>query len=100
MLHDDIAETVLMNVLRGDIARLGWCTATSTGAEGTITRSKPFKYTYEKEIVKYAYFKKLDYFSTECMYSPNAYWHYAKAFLKDLGINPTQCYHRHHSLWR
>ena len=29
--------------------------------------------TYEKEIVMYAYFKKLDYFSTECIYSPNAY---------------------------
>ena len=36
-------------------------------------RCKPFKYTYEKEIVMYAYFKKLDYFSTECIYSPNAY---------------------------
>ena len=37
------------------------------------SRCKPFKYTYEKEIVMYAYFKKLDYFSTECIYSPNAY---------------------------
>ena len=43
------------------------------GTEGSIPRSKPFKYTYEKEIVMYAYFKKLDYFSTECIYSPNAY---------------------------
>ena len=87
---DDIAETVLMNVLRGDIARLGRCTAISTGAEGTIPRSKPFKYTYEKEIVMYAYFKKLDYFSTECIYSPNAYRGYARAFLKDLeSIRPS-----------
>jgi cytoplasmic tRNA 2-thiolation protein 1 len=93
---DDIAETVLMNVLRGDIARLGRCTAISThhldktsGAEEeeaftTVPRSKPFKYTYEKEIVMYAYFKKLDYFSTECIYSPNAYRGHARAFLKDL----------------
>jgi hypothetical protein len=28
---------------------------------------------YEKEIVMYAHFKKLDYFSTECIYSPHAY---------------------------
>ena len=34
---DDIAETVLMNILRGDIARLGRCTAITTGAEGAIT---------------------------------------------------------------
>nr|XP_053650347.1 cytoplasmic tRNA 2-thiolation protein 1-like isoform X4 [Cherax quadricarinatus] len=87
---DDIAETVLMNILRGDIARLQRCTAIVTGSEGAIPRSKPFKYTYEKEIVMYAYFKKLDYFSTECIYSPNAYRGYARAFLKDLEkIRPT-----------
>ncbi|KAF8900035.1 cytoplasmic tRNA 2-thiolation protein 1 [Mucidula mucida] len=62
---DDIAETVLMNIMRGDIARLGRCTSIVTQGEDTIKRSKPFKYAYEKEIVMYAYFKKLDYFSTE-----------------------------------
>ncbi|XP_029443246.1 zinc finger protein 271-like isoform X2 [Rhinatrema bivittatum] len=81
---DDIAETVLMNVLRGDIARLRRCTAVATGSEGAIPRCKPLKYAYEKEIVLYAYFKKLDYFSTECVYSPNAYRGHARAFLKDL----------------
>lgn len=81
---DDIAETVIMNILRGDIARLGRCTAISTGSEGMISRSKPFKFTYEKEIVMYAHFKKLDYFTTECIYSPNAYRGHARTFLKDL----------------
>lgn len=33
---------------------------------------------------RYAYFKKLDYFSTECIYSPNAYRGYARTYLKDL----------------
>lgn len=68
---DDIAETVLMNILRGDVARLQRCTAVTTCSEDTIKRSKPFKYAYEKEIVMYAYFKKLTYFSTECIYSPD-----------------------------
>ncbi|KAI8972081.1 hypothetical protein BDB01DRAFT_845180 [Pilobolus umbonatus] len=87
---DDIAETVLMNIFRGDIARLGRCTEIVTQGESQIKRSKPFKYTYEKEIVMYAYFKKLDYFSTECIYSPNAYRGYARTFLKDLeSIRPT-----------
>ncbi|KAF6762497.1 cytoplasmic tRNA 2-thiolation protein 1 [Ephemerocybe angulata] len=81
---DDIAETVLMNIMRGDIARLGRCTAICTQGDDTIRRSKPFKYAYEKEIVMYAYFKKLDYFSTECIYSPDAYRGHARAFLKDL----------------
>lgn len=83
---DDIAETVLMNILRGDSARLGRCTEikTSGGTDDAIPRVKPLKYTYEKEIVMYAYFKKLVYFSTECIYSPNAYRGHARAFLKDL----------------
>ena len=82
---DDIAETVLMNVLRGDFARLGRCVSAVTGGEfgrvrekdvcvrtasqpptpnvthaasGDLPRVKPFKRAYEKEIVMYAYFKK------------------------------------------
>jgi len=87
---DDIAETVLLNLLRGDISRLARCTSITTGTEGSLPRSKPFKYTYEKEIVMYAYFKKLDYFSTECVYSPNAYRGHARDFLKDLeSIRPS-----------
>ncbi|XP_053208257.1 cytoplasmic tRNA 2-thiolation protein 1-like [Panonychus citri] len=86
---DDIAETILMNVLRGDIARLKRCTAIKTGSgenseENVIPRCKPFKYTYEKEIVMYAYFKKLHYFSTECIYAPNAYRGHVRSYLKDL----------------
>ncbi|XP_049853047.1 cytoplasmic tRNA 2-thiolation protein 1 [Schistocerca gregaria] len=81
---DDIAETVLMNILRGDIARLQRCTAIITANEDAIPRCKPLKYAYEKEIVMYAYFKRLHYFSTECVYSPNAYRGYARTFLKDL----------------
>jgi cytoplasmic tRNA 2-thiolation protein 1 len=81
---DDIAETVIMNILRGDIARLQRCTAITTASDDMISRCKPFKYTYEKEIVMYAYFKKLDYFSTECIYSPNAYRGYARAYIKDV----------------
>lgn len=46
-----------------------------------IARVKPLKYTYEKEIVMYAHFKKLVYFSTECIFAPNAYRGHARAFL-------------------
>ncbi|KAI9329278.1 hypothetical protein BDR26DRAFT_1011836 [Obelidium mucronatum] len=92
---DDVAETVLMNLFRGDFARLTRCTQITTQtietsdeaaptAPLTIPRSKPFKYTYEKEIVMYAYFLQLDYFSTECTYSVEAYRGYARVFLKDL----------------
>lgn len=81
---DDIAETVLMNMLRGDIARLVRCTEIRTGGADTISRVKPLKYTYEKEIVMYAYHRRLVYFSTECVFAPNAYRGHARALLKDL----------------
>lgn len=32
----------------------------------------------------YAYFKKLIYFSTECIFAPNAYRGHARTLLKDL----------------
>ena len=81
---DDIAETVLLNLLRSDVPRLGRCASAMTGDECSLPRVKPFKYTYEKEIVMYAYFKKLDYFSTECKYSPFAARGLAREFVKDL----------------
>ncbi|RVW50970.1 Cytoplasmic tRNA 2-thiolation protein 1 [Vitis vinifera] len=81
---DDIAETVLLNILRGDIARLSRCTSIITGEDGPIPRCKPFKYTYEKEIVIYPYsFVVVEFFVT-CIYSPNAYRGFAREFIKDL----------------
>ncbi|CAI5458200.1 unnamed protein product [Closterium sp. Yama58-4] len=71
---DDFAETVLLNLLRGDVARLSRCAAITTGEDSALPRSKP----------TYAHFKKLDYFSTECIYSPDAYRGFAREFIKDL----------------
>lgn len=95
---DDVAETVLMNLLRGDLPRLSRATSivTSTpSAKATQTangevnftnvkRSKPLMYAYEKEIVMYAHHKKLDYFSTECIYSPEAFRGSARTLIKNL----------------
>jgi cytoplasmic tRNA 2-thiolation protein 1 len=90
---DDVAETVLMNLLRGDLPRLSRTTsiitstpsASSDPASNTnIKRSKPLKYAYEKEIVLYAHHKNLDYFSTECIYSPEAFRGSARALIKNL----------------
>jgi len=83
---DDVAETVLLNLLRGDVARLSRTASAITGGDeiGGLTRVKPFKYSYEKEIVMYAYFKRLDYFSTECIYAPFAARGFARDFVKDL----------------
>lgn len=82
---DDVAETVMMNLLRGDLPRLARATSIVTSsAASEIKRSKPLKYAYEKEIVLYAHHKKLDYFTTECIYSPEAFRGSARTLIKDL----------------
>ncbi|KYO34930.1 trypsin-3-like [Alligator mississippiensis] len=86
---DDVAETVLMNFLRGDVARLRRGTLAApeeaeSSQDGAVPRCKPLRHAYEKEIVLYAYFLGLDYFSTECRYAPHAYRGHARTLLKDL----------------
>lgn len=88
---DDMAETIVLNLLRGDYSRLVRCTSPISqrqmNEDGTILslpRAKPFKYSYQKEIVLYAFHKKLLYFSTECTYSPGAYRGHARTFIKEL----------------
>lgn len=81
---DDLAETVLMNMLRGDYHRLVKSVDIISGIDGDMPRVKPFKYTYEKEIVMYAHYKKLVYHSTECIYSPNAYRGHVRELIKEL----------------
>lgn len=49
-----------------------------------VKRSKPLKYAYEKEIVLYAHHRNLDYFTTECIYSPEAFRGSARALIKNL----------------
>lgn len=79
-----------MNILRGDANRLCSCVDVISGRDSDLPRAKPFKYTYEKEIVMYAYHKKLDYFATECIYAPNAYRGHARELIKNLeAINPS-----------
>ena len=104
---DDAAETVLMNLLRGDVARLRRCAAATTGGGGggggggdaqppapringaLPRRVKPFKHAYEKDIVLYAYHAGIPYFSTECVYAPDAYRGHARELIKELEVaNP------------
>lgn len=81
-------------MLRGDLPRLSRATSIVTAAPAAaagpaahganVKRSKPLKYAYEKEIVLYAHHKALDYFSTECVYSPEAFRGSARALVKSL----------------
>lgn len=89
---NDMAETLLMNLLRGDIRRIeNSCSITTCSKDSQVKRSKPFKYAYQKDIVLYAHFKKLDYFSTECSYSKEAFRGTVRNLLNSLEYNDPLC---------
>lgn len=77
---------MIVAVTTHSACRLKRCTSAITGEGSSLPRVKPFKYTYEKEIVMYAYYKKLDFFSTECIYAPHAARGLAREYVKDLEL--------------
>lgn len=83
---DDTAETLIMNYLRGDIHRLLRSTQPVTGneAQEITPRCKPLLNVYEKEIVMYAFYKDLPYFSTECKYASGAFRGTTRTYIKTL----------------
>ncbi|SOV12250.1 PP-loop family protein, putative [Plasmodium gaboni] len=58
----------------------------SNGNSFFLPRLKPLMWCYEKEIVLYAFHLKLDYFSTECTYSPNSFRGNLRCFIKDIEL--------------
>uniref|UniRef100_A0A2K6DSI4 Uncharacterized protein n=1 Tax=Macaca nemestrina TaxID=9545 RepID=A0A2K6DSI4_MACNE len=71
---DDMAETLLMNFLRGDAGRL----------RDALPRCRPLQFASQKEVVLYAHFRRLDYFSEECVYAPEAFRGHSRDPLKRL----------------
>jgi uncharacterized protein (TIGR00269 family) len=63
---DDEAQTILMNILRGDLERL---MRLRNETEGFVPRIKPLRRISEMELAMYAYLKGYSFQSTECPYS-------------------------------
>lgn len=80
---DDMAETVLMNFLRGDAGRLARGGVLGSTGEGcALPRCRPLQFASQKEVVLYAHFRHLRYFSEECVYAPEAFRGHARDLLK------------------
>lgn len=95
---DDISETVLLNVLRGDVTRFGRSVDIKTdGIDNKLAgssiapRIKPFALTNQKEIVFYSHFLDLKYYAVECPYAIQAFRRFPRQYLvekqqKDPGL--------------
>ncbi|CCF75941.1 cytoplasmic tRNA 2-thiolation protein 1 [Babesia microti strain RI] len=85
---DDVAETLLLNLFRGDSLKLVQQSSLLNNVDG-ITRIKPLFKCAQKEIVLYARYANIEYFSTECKYLKDAYRGKMRDFINRLQItNP------------
>lgn len=69
---DDNAETILMNILRGEPQRLLRTGAKTAMLEGYVPRVKPLAYLTEREVVLYAYLVGVDFQAEPCPYRGGA----------------------------
>jgi uncharacterized protein (TIGR00269 family) len=65
---DDYVQTFLMNLLHGDVERIGWMDPSYTDDSFPIRRVKPFMEIYEEEIALFAYLSKIPFQSVSCPY--------------------------------
>jgi len=82
---DDEAQTVLMNIMRGDSRRIARTNVPrSRSVEGLVPRLKPLSELSERDIVAYSHHLGLVYHDVPCPYSGEAYRNDLKPFLNDM----------------
>jgi len=70
---DDIAQTILMNIFKGDLKRLFRMGPHSTVIDGLVPRSFPLRLIPQTETYLYAYLKGFPIHETECPYAESAH---------------------------
>jgi uncharacterized protein (TIGR00269 family) len=82
---DDESQTVLINLLRGDSARIARTNVPrAQSIEGFVPRVKPLSELTERDIVAYSHYLALPYHDVPCPYAENAYRNDVRAFLNDM----------------
>jgi len=85
---DDNAETVLLNLMRGDWGKLSRCARPCTDLEGGVPRIKPLFFLSQKAVILYAYLRRLRFHSVPCPYAVSANRGKARALLSSLSVQP------------
>ncbi|UCE39213.1 MAG: TIGR00269 family protein [Thermoplasmata archaeon] len=69
---DDTAQSILMNIMRGDIAKLARLGPHERVQEGLVPRIQPLRLIPEKESYLYAMLNRIEFYHGECPYSERA----------------------------
>ncbi|TFG32563.1 TIGR00269 family protein [Candidatus Thorarchaeota archaeon] len=82
---DDEAQTVIMNILRGDVSRIVRTNVhRDDSVAGLVPRIKPITELTERDIVAYAHHLDLPYHDIPCPYAEEAYRNDVRSFLNDM----------------
>ena len=82
---DDEAQSILMNLVRGDFSKfIRFTRAPVQKFDSLIPRIRPFVLITEPEIVQYAYAKELEYHSYPCPYASSAMRNDIRTFLSEM----------------
>lgn len=65
---DDYVQTFLMNLLHGDVARIGWLDPSYKDDSFPVRRVKPFMEIYEEEVALFAYATDIPFQTVSCPY--------------------------------
>jgi uncharacterized protein (TIGR00269 family) len=65
---DDYVQTFLMNLLHGDVGRIGWLDPSYSDADFPVRRVKPFMEIYEEEVALFAFETGIPFQSVSCPY--------------------------------
>jgi len=81
---DDMAQSALLNLLRGDIGKMASLDPGGYTSPGFVRRIKPLCEVPERETTLYAYLQGFELQSTQCPYAGEAMREDARAFLGDM----------------
>jgi len=81
---DDMAQSALLNLLRGDIGKMASLDPGGYTSPGFVRRIKPLCEVPERETTLYAYLRGFELQSTPCPYAGEAMREDARAFLGDM----------------
>lgn len=65
---DDFVQTFMMNLMHGDVAKLGWLDPAYSDDSFPVRRVKPFMEIYEEEVALYAHVSEIPFQSVSCPY--------------------------------
>ena len=74
----------MMNLLHGDVERLGWLDPSTYDDDFPVRRVKPLTEVYEEEVALYAYLSKIPFQSASCPYMHEALRSEVRDYLNEL----------------